>query len=120
MFVCCVRAVYVFLSLDYFVQITIVYFYRILIIYYLRISVIMALFVCKCLNVTLESDKVEDNLDISKLELTSTEQRDNFFSEVGTVSKHLLTLTFMKGYCFELKLNRTNIMITCRNTVPIG
>ncbi|XP_073963661.1 proline-rich Akt substrate 40 kDa [Choristoneura fumiferana] len=41
----------------------------------------MALFVCKCLNVTLESDKVEDNVDISKLELTSTEQRDNFFSE---------------------------------------
>ncbi|XP_063374758.1 uncharacterized protein LOC134662459 [Cydia amplana] len=41
----------------------------------------MALCVCKCLNVTLGSDKVEDNVDIKKLELSPTEQRDIFFSE---------------------------------------
>ncbi|CAH0668994.1 unnamed protein product [Spodoptera exigua] len=41
----------------------------------------MALCVCKCLNVTLEGDKIEDNVDIGKLELTSMEQRDIFFSE---------------------------------------
>ncbi|KAG6453784.1 hypothetical protein O3G_MSEX008330 [Manduca sexta] len=41
----------------------------------------MALCACKCLNVTLESDTFEDNVDIGKLELTSTEQRDIFFSE---------------------------------------
>ncbi|KAL4703397.1 hypothetical protein ACJJTC_011186 [Scirpophaga incertulas] len=41
----------------------------------------MALCVCKCLNVMLECDKIEDNVEIGKLELTSTEQRDNFFSE---------------------------------------
>ncbi|KAI5641969.1 hypothetical protein NE865_05968 [Phthorimaea operculella] len=41
----------------------------------------VALFVCKCLNVALESDKVDDNIDVSKLELTPTEQRDIFFSE---------------------------------------
>ncbi|KAM3968218.1 uncharacterized protein ACR2FA_006755 isoform 2-T2 [Aphomia sociella] len=41
----------------------------------------MALCVCKCLNVNLESDKFEDNVDIEKLELSSTEQRDIFFSE---------------------------------------
>lgn len=42
----------------------------------------MALCVCKCLNVTLESEKVEENIDIGKLELTTAEQRDIFFSEV--------------------------------------
>ncbi|KAL0839478.1 hypothetical protein ABMA28_016187 [Loxostege sticticalis] len=41
----------------------------------------MALCVCKCLNVTLESEKVEENIDIGKLELTTAEQRDIFFSE---------------------------------------
>ncbi|XP_032512151.2 uncharacterized protein LOC116766421 [Danaus plexippus] len=41
----------------------------------------MALFVCKCLNVSLESDKLEDILDIGKLELSLAEQRDIFFSE---------------------------------------
>ncbi|XP_075972803.1 proline-rich Akt substrate 40 kDa isoform X2 [Anticarsia gemmatalis] len=41
----------------------------------------MALCVCKCLNVTLEGEKLEDNVDIGKLELTSMEQRDIFFSE---------------------------------------
>ncbi|KAG7305412.1 hypothetical protein JYU34_009481 [Plutella xylostella] len=41
----------------------------------------MALCVCKCLNVTLESDKIEQNVDIVKLDLTPTEQRDIFFSE---------------------------------------
>ncbi|XP_028156312.1 uncharacterized protein LOC114349917 [Ostrinia furnacalis] len=41
----------------------------------------MALCVCKCLNVTLESDKVEDNIDIGKLEIATAEQRDIFFSE---------------------------------------
>ncbi|KAJ8726925.1 hypothetical protein PYW08_015322 [Mythimna loreyi] len=41
----------------------------------------MALCVCKCLNVTIEGDKLEDNVDIGKLELTSMEQRDIFFSE---------------------------------------
>ncbi|XP_049865341.1 uncharacterized protein LOC126366293 [Pectinophora gossypiella] len=41
----------------------------------------IALFACKCLNLTLESDKIEDNIDIGKLELTPTEQRDIFFSE---------------------------------------
>ncbi|KAL0883815.1 hypothetical protein ABMA27_015904 [Loxostege sticticalis] len=41
----------------------------------------MALCVCKCLNVTLESEKVEQNIDIGKLELTTAEQRDIFFSE---------------------------------------
>ncbi|CAB3224985.1 unnamed protein product [Arctia plantaginis] len=41
----------------------------------------MALCVCKCLNVTLEGDILEDNIDIEKLKLTSTEQRDIFFSE---------------------------------------
>ncbi|XP_061706092.1 uncharacterized protein LOC133517004 isoform X2 [Cydia pomonella] len=41
----------------------------------------MALCVCKCLNVTLGSDKVEDNVDIRKLELSPMEQRDIFFSE---------------------------------------
>lgn len=46
----------------------------------------MALCVCKCLNVTLEADKLEDNVDIGKLELTSMEQRDNFFSEVPSVN----------------------------------
>lgn len=42
----------------------------------------VALFVCKCLNVMLESEKVEDVVDVGKLELTSMEQRDIFFSEV--------------------------------------
>lgn len=60
----------------------------------------MALCVCKCLNVTLEGDKLEDNVDIKKLELTSTEQRDIFFSEVPTVSKHLLTLTYRHRFLF--------------------
>lgn len=46
----------------------------------------MALCVCKCLNVTLEGDKIEDNVDIGKLELTSMEQRDIFFSEVPSVN----------------------------------
>lgn len=46
----------------------------------------MVLFVCKCLNVSLESDKVEDNVDREKLELTSSEQRDIFFSEVPSVN----------------------------------
>ncbi|XP_059060036.1 uncharacterized protein LOC131853219 isoform X2 [Achroia grisella] len=41
----------------------------------------MALYVCKCLNVTLESDKFQDNVDIEKLELSTSEQRDIFFSE---------------------------------------
>lgn len=41
----------------------------------------MALCVCKCLNVTLESDYLEENVDIGKLALTSMEQRDMFFSE---------------------------------------
>lgn len=41
----------------------------------------MALCVCKCLNLTLEGDKLEDNVDIGKLELSSMEQRDIFFSE---------------------------------------
>ncbi|KAJ0179267.1 hypothetical protein K1T71_004979 [Dendrolimus kikuchii] len=41
----------------------------------------MALCVCKCLNVSLESDKFEDLLDVGKLELTSMEQRDIFFNE---------------------------------------
>lgn len=46
----------------------------------------MALFVCKCLNVSLESDKLEDILDIGKLELSLAEQRDIFFSEVRSVN----------------------------------
>ncbi|KOB79480.1 Lobe protein [Operophtera brumata] len=41
----------------------------------------MALCACKCLNVKLESDKVEAITDIGKLELTTTEQRDIYFSE---------------------------------------
>ncbi|XP_034825481.1 uncharacterized protein PRAS40 isoform X2 [Maniola hyperantus] len=41
----------------------------------------MALCACKCLNVTLESDKLEEIFDIGKLQLSSTEQRDTFFSE---------------------------------------
>ncbi|CAK1578256.1 unnamed protein product [Parnassius mnemosyne] len=41
----------------------------------------MALFVCKCLNVTLECDKIEDPVDIEKLELSPSEQRDTFFKE---------------------------------------
>ncbi|XP_072941567.1 uncharacterized protein PRAS40 [Epargyreus clarus] len=41
----------------------------------------MALCVCKCLNVTLESGKIEEIMDIGKLELSSIEQRDIFFSE---------------------------------------
>lgn len=41
----------------------------------------MALCVCKCLNVNLESEKFEDNVDIEKLEISTTEQRDIFFSE---------------------------------------
>ncbi|CAH2268186.1 jg8193 [Pararge aegeria aegeria] len=39
----------------------------------------MALCACKCLNVTLESDKLEEMFDIGKL--SSTEQRDTFFNE---------------------------------------
>lgn len=42
----------------------------------------MALYVCKCLNITLESETFEDNVDIEKLDLPSNEQRDIFFSEV--------------------------------------
>ncbi|XP_013138624.1 PREDICTED: uncharacterized protein LOC106103409 isoform X2 [Papilio polytes] len=42
----------------------------------------MALCVCKCLNVMLESEKIEDNVDIGKLDLSAVEQRDIFFSEV--------------------------------------
>ncbi|CAH2091867.1 unnamed protein product [Euphydryas editha] len=41
----------------------------------------MALCACKCLNVTLESDNLEEVFDIGKLELSLTEQRDIFFSE---------------------------------------
>ncbi|CAG9791901.1 unnamed protein product [Diatraea saccharalis] len=41
----------------------------------------MALCICKCLNVSLECDKIEDNFDIAKMELTTTEQRDIFFSQ---------------------------------------
>ncbi|XP_013185573.2 uncharacterized protein LOC106131126 isoform X2 [Amyelois transitella] len=41
----------------------------------------MTLCICKCLNITLESETIEDNVDIAKLELTTTEQRDIFFSE---------------------------------------
>lgn len=41
----------------------------------------MALCVCKCLNVSLECEVIEDNFELGKLELTSTEQRDIFFSE---------------------------------------
>lgn len=44
----------------------------------------MALCVCKCLNVALESEKIEINMDIGKLDLTPMEQRDIFFSEVCT------------------------------------
>lgn len=46
----------------------------------------MALCVCKCLNMKLESDKVEANVDIGKLELSTTEQRDIYFSEVPSVN----------------------------------
>lgn len=46
----------------------------------------MALCVCKCLNVSLESDKIEDNVDTGKLELSAAEQRDIFFSEVHFVN----------------------------------
>ncbi|XP_068627780.1 uncharacterized protein PRAS40 [Battus philenor] len=55
----------------------------------------MALCVCKCLNVMLESEKIEDNVDIGKLELSSTEQRDIFFSEklmsssINTLKTHI-------------------------------
>lgn len=48
----------------------------------------MALCVCKCLNITLECGKCEENIDIGKLELTPEEQRDIFFSEVRA-SKHV-------------------------------
>lgn len=41
----------------------------------------MALCACKCLNIMLESDNVEEIFDIGKLELSLTEQRDIFFSE---------------------------------------
>ncbi|KPI91227.1 hypothetical protein RR46_14731 [Papilio xuthus] len=41
----------------------------------------MALCVCKCLNVMLESEQIEDNVDIGKLDLSAVEQRDIFFSE---------------------------------------
>lgn len=46
----------------------------------------MALFACKCLNITLECDKLEDIADIRKLELSLAEQRDIFFSEVRSVN----------------------------------
>lgn len=46
----------------------------------------MALCVCKCLNVMLESVKIEDNVDIGKLDLSAVEQRDIFFSEVHLVN----------------------------------
>lgn len=46
----------------------------------------MALCACKCLNVMLESDNVEEIFDIGKLELSLTEQRDIFFSEVLSVN----------------------------------
>lgn len=42
----------------------------------------MALCVCKCLNVTLNSDKVEQITHIERWDLSSTEQRDIFFNEV--------------------------------------
>ncbi|GBP43427.1 hypothetical protein EVAR_33955_1 [Eumeta japonica] len=41
----------------------------------------MTLWVCKCLNVSLESDTVEEISDIKKLELSPAEQRDQFFNE---------------------------------------
>lgn len=47
----------------------------------------MALCVCKCLNICLQSDKTEDNIEIEKLELTPVEQRDNFFSELLLISR---------------------------------
>lgn len=46
----------------------------------------MALCVCKCLNVILECDKIEEITDIGKLELSLTEQRDIFFNEVQSVN----------------------------------
>ncbi|XP_041972685.1 uncharacterized protein LOC121728582 [Aricia agestis] len=41
----------------------------------------MALYSCKCLNIVVECDKVEDVTDTEKLELSTEEQRDLFFSE---------------------------------------
>ncbi|XP_038213193.1 uncharacterized protein LOC119833283 [Zerene cesonia] len=41
----------------------------------------MALCACKCLNVILQCDKMEEIIDIERLELSPTEQRDIFFSE---------------------------------------
>jgi hypothetical protein len=65
----------------------------------------MALCVCKCLNVTMESENYEENVDISKLELTSTEQRDNFFSEVQSVNMSWPWLTEGFTVCSLNKLN---------------
>lgn len=69
-------------ELLYTIYYILVYFYIVLSLKNSEITVMNALFVCKCLNVTLESDNVEDKVDIAKLELTPTEQRDIFFSEV--------------------------------------
>ncbi|CAK1551715.1 unnamed protein product [Leptosia nina] len=41
----------------------------------------MALCVCKCLNVTLQSEKIEEITDINRRDLSPTEQRDTFFNE---------------------------------------
>ncbi|VVD03402.1 unnamed protein product [Leptidea sinapis] len=41
----------------------------------------MAFFACKCLNIVLQSDKIDEITDIERLELSASEQRDIFFCE---------------------------------------
>lgn len=74
----------------------------------------MALCVCKCLNVTLESDLFEDFLDIGKLELTSVEQRDTFFSEklLCCPANKLKTQTVLSVLVGERSVGRW-ILYTC-------
>lgn len=43
----------------------------------------MAICVCKCLNITLESEKMEANTENHKFDLMDAEQRDVFFTKVG-------------------------------------
>ncbi|XP_026491576.2 uncharacterized protein LOC113397449 [Vanessa tameamea] len=71
----------------------------------------MALCVCKCLNVSLESDNFEEIIDIGKLDLSLTEQRDIFFSEklLSCTSKSLKSHVVQPALIGHRLVGRYNI-----------
>ncbi|XP_053600489.1 uncharacterized protein LOC128669598 [Plodia interpunctella] len=71
----------------------------------------MTLCICKCLNLTLESDKIEENVDFEKLDLTTAEQRDIFFSEklVSCPSSTLKTQVAQQALLGQRVVNRWTV-----------